>query len=147
MKRYDEYQKLMRYKYGYYSFISLVSLIILNYFLGLLFNLQWGATKEIEMLIILVIVGIFFANISVYHNAYFRKTDNPKGTTWLFLFVGLFSLYATYQTFLFQPEEIIINGKIGRGAIQLFSGLMFISISITYFIRNRIDKKMEKKER
>lgn len=146
MKQYDEYQKLMRYKYGYYSFISLISLIILNYFLGLFPNLQWGATIETEMLIIVFVVVIFFANISVYHNAYFRKKDNKKGISWLFLITGLFSLYTTYQTFLFMPEEIIIDGKIGSGAIQLFSGILFLSIPITTFIRNGIDKKMEKKE-
>lgn len=146
MKQYDEYQKLMRYKYGYYSFIYLISLLALNYILGLFFNFQWGATKETEMLIIMFVVAIFFANISVYHNAYFRKNDNKKGISWLFLITGLFSLYTTYQTFLFMPEEIIIDGKIGSGAIQLFSGILFLSIPVTTFIRNRIDKKMEKKE-
>lgn len=60
----------------------------------------------------------FFTNINVYHNAYFRKNENKQGYSWLFLFVGLFNLYGTYQTFLFQPEEII-NGNINRGVIQL----------------------------
>ncbi len=146
MKQYDEYQKLMRYKYGYYSFISLISLIMLSYFLGLFSNLQWATTKELEMLIIMFIVILFFGNISVYNHAYFRKNDNKKGISLLFLLTGLFSLYTTYQTFLIMPEEIIIDGKIGSGAIQLFPGLLFLSIPITNFIRNRIDKKMEKKE-
>jgi low temperature requirement protein LtrA len=88
MKQYDEYQKLIRYKYGYYSFISLIGLIILNYFLGLFPNLQWGATREIEMLIIIGVVILFFGNISVYHHAYFRKNDNKKINYWLFLAVG-----------------------------------------------------------
>jgi len=143
MKQYDEYQKLMRYKYGYYSFISLIGLIMLNYFLGLSPNLQWGATKELEILIILFLVVLFFINISIYHHAYFRKNDNKKGISLLFLLTGLFSLYIT---FLIMPEEIIIDEKIGSGAISLFSGLLFLSIPITTFIRNRIDKKMEKKE-
>lgn len=147
MKQYDEYQRLMRYKYGYYSFISLIGLITLNYFLGLFSNLQWGVTKDLEMLIIMYIIVLFFVNISVYHNAYFRKNDNKKVISWLFLITGLFGLYTTYQTFLIMPEEIILDGKIGRGAIQLFSGLLFLSIPITTFIRNRIDKKIEKKER
>jgi len=146
MKQYDEYQKLMRYKYGYYSFIYLIGLIILNYFLGLFPNLQWGETKELEMLIITFIVVLFYANTSVYHNAYFRKNDNKKGISWLFLITGLFSLYTTYQTFLIMPEEIIIDGKLGGGAIQIFSSLLFLSIPITTFIRNRIDKKIDKKE-
>ena len=146
MKQYDEYQKLMRYKYGYYSFNTLIILLALNYILGLFFNFQWGATKELEMLSILFIVAIVFTNISVYHNAYFRKNENKKDSSWLLLFVGLFGLYGTYQTFLFQPEEIIINGNINRGIIQLFSSLMFVSIPITYFVRNKIDERRDRKD-
>lgn len=143
MKKYDEYQKLMRYKYGYYSFVFLICLFILNYLFGQFFNFQWGATKELEMLIIMFVVALFYVNISVYHNAYFHKNDDKKSYSWLFLIIGIISLYTTYQNFLISPEEIIINGKLGRGAIQLFSGLMFVSISITHFIRNKIDEKKE----
>ncbi|SEL23819.1 hypothetical protein SAMN04488700_0385 [Carnobacterium iners] len=146
MKQYDEYQKLMRYKYGYYSFIYLISLLGLNYLLGLFFNLQWGATKETEMLIIMFVVVIFFTNISVYHNAYFRKKDDKKVYSWLLLIVGLFSLYTTYQTFLIMLEEIMINGKINEGATRFLSGSLLVSIPITYFIKNKIDKKIEIKE-
>lgn len=146
MKQYDEYQKLMRYKYGYYSFIYLISLLALNYILGLFFNFHWGATKETEMLIIMFVVVIFYANISVYHNAYFRKKDDKKSYSWLLLIIGLLGLYTTYQTFLVRPEEIMINGKINEGATQFFSGIMFVSIPITYFIKNKIDEKRERKE-
>ena len=141
MKKYDDYQKSMRYKYGYYSFIFLNSLLVLNYLLGLFFDLQWGATKELEMVIILFVVGLFFANACVYQNAYFHKNDDKKSYSWLFLILGGISLYTTYKTFLISPEELIIDGKLGRGAIQLFSGLLFVSIPLTYFIRNRIDRK------
>ncbi|QQP70391.1 hypothetical protein JHE06_00595 [Carnobacterium sp. CS13] len=146
MKKYDKYQKFIRYKYGYYSFNLLISLFLLNYFLGLIFNFQWAATKELEVIIIMFVVVLFFVNISVYQNAYFRKGENKKSYSWLFLIVGLFSLYTAFQTFLISPEEIIIDGKLGRGVIQLFSGLIFISVPLTYFIRVRIDKKMENKE-
>ncbi|MER2001393.1 MAG: hypothetical protein ABS862_02125 [Carnobacterium inhibens] len=144
MKKYDDYQKSMRYKYGYFSFLFLNSLLVLNYLLGLFFNLKWGATKELETMIILFVVGIFFANACVYQNAYFHKNDDKKSYSWLFLIIGGIGLYTTYQTYLISPEELIINGEIGRGAIQLFSGLMFVSIPLTYFIRNRIDSKRNK---
>ncbi|WP_414839583.1 hypothetical protein [Carnobacterium sp. TMP28] len=146
MKQYDEYQKLMRYKYGYYSFISLISLIMLNYFLGLFPNLQWAATKELEIMIILFLVVLFFINISIYHHAYFRKIDNKNRISWLFLIMGLFSLYLTYRNFLNFPEELIVDGKVGSSAIRLFSGIFFLSVPITTFIRNKLDEKMEKKE-
>ena len=52
MKQYDEYQKFMRYKYGYYSFMTLILLIVSNYILGLIFEVQWAQTKELETIII-----------------------------------------------------------------------------------------------
>lgn len=69
MKQYDEYQKFMRYKYGYYSFMTLILLIVSNYILGLIFEVQWAQTKELETIIITFITVLFFINISVYHNA------------------------------------------------------------------------------
>lgn len=69
IKQYDEYQKFMRYKYGYYSFMTLILLIVSNYILGLIFEVQWAQTKELETIIITFITVLFFINISVYHNA------------------------------------------------------------------------------
>lgn len=105
-----------------------------------------GETKELEMLLIVFVVSLFFANISVYHNAYFHKYDDKMSYSWLFLIIGLLGLYTTYQSFLISPEEMIIDGKIGRGAIQLFSSLIFVTIPITYFIKNKIDNRNNHKD-
>ncbi|WP_407372065.1 hypothetical protein [Carnobacterium sp.] len=145
MKKYDEQQKFRRYKYGYYSFNSLIVLIVFNYLIGLFFNFHWATTKELEVIILLIMIALIFINACVYHNAYFYKDDDKKSYSWLFFIIGSVSLYTNCQTFLISPEKIILNGKVGSGAIPLFSGLMFLSISITYFIRNRIDKKRKQK--
>ena len=145
MRKYDEYQKVVRYKYGYYSFNSLIILIVFNYLIGLFFNFHWATTKELEIIILLIIIALFFINACVYQRAYFYKDDDKKSYSWLFFIIGLISLYINFQTFLISPEKLMLNGKVGSGAIPLFSGLMFLSISITYFIRNRIDKKRKQK--
>ncbi|WP_301426262.1 hypothetical protein [Carnobacterium sp.] len=146
MKQYDEYQKFMRYKYGYYSFMTLILLIVSNYILGLIFEVQWAQTKELETIIITFITVLFFINISVYHNAYFRKNEDKKGSIIVLLFLGIFNIFVAYQSLGVYPEDFILNGKIGEGLIQFFSGLMFLSIPITYFIRDKIDKKRSAKE-
>ncbi|AEB28888.1 hypothetical protein CAR_c01370 [Carnobacterium sp. 17-4] len=145
MKKYDEYQKFMRYKYGYYSFNSLIALIVFNYLIGLFFNFHWATTKELEIIIIIIMIALFFINACVYKNAYFYKHDDKKSYSWLFFIIGVISLYTNFQTFLISPEKIILNGKVGSGVIPLFSGLIFLSISVTYFIRNRIDKNRKQK--
>ena len=146
MKQYDEYQKFMRYKYGYYSFMTLILLIVSNYILGLIFEVQWAQTKELETIIITFITVLFFINISVYHNAYFRKNEDKKGSIIGLLFLGIFNIFVAYQSLGVYPEDFILNGKIGEGLIQFFSALMFLSIPITYFIRDKIDKKRSAKE-
>lgn len=146
MKQYDEYQKFMRYKYGYYSFMTLILLIVSNYILGLIFEVQWAQTKELETIIITFITVLFFINISVYHNAYFRKNEDKKGSIIGLLFLGIFNIFVAYQSLGVYPEDFILNGKIGEGLIQFFSGIMFLSIPITYFIRDKIDKKRSAKE-
>ncbi len=146
MKQYDEYQKFMRYKYGYYSFMTLILLIVSNYILGLIFEVQWAQTKELETIIITFITVLFFINISVYHNAYFRKNEDKKGSIIGLLFLGIFNIFVAHQSLGVYPEDFILNGKIGEGLIQFFSGLMFLSIPITYFIRDKIDKKRSAKE-
>jgi len=75
LNKYDDDQKFIRYKYGYYSFNSLIVLIALNYIFGQFFNFQWGATKELEIIILIGITALCFINICVYKNAYFLIKD------------------------------------------------------------------------
>lgn len=144
MKKYDEYQKLMRYKYGYYSFILLVSLLVLNNILDIFFNLQWGETKEVETLFIMFSVMLFFIILSVYHNAYFKKNDDVKAYIWIFLITGIINLYSSFDLENFEPGNTF-NGKITTDAVYTFGGLIWLAIPITYFIRNEIDKRREDK--
>lgn len=144
MKKYDEYQKLMRYKYGYYSFILLVSLLVLNNILDIFFNLQWGETKEVETLFIMFSVMLFFIILSVYHNAYFKKNDDVKAYIWIFLITGIINLYSSFDLENFEPGNTS-NGKISTDAVYTFGGLIWLAIPITYFIRNEIDKRREDK--
>lgn len=76
MKDYDEYQKIMRYKYGYYSFILLLALLLLNEFIMTSPDPQWGETNGLETLFIMGIVLFVFNIATIYHNAYFSKREN-----------------------------------------------------------------------
>jgi len=140
LNKYDDDQKFTRYKYGYCSFNSLIILIVLNYIFGLFFNFQWGATKELEIIILIGITALGFINICVYKNVFFYKHNNKRAYSWFYFIIGIVYLYRNFQTYLTYPEEIILDGQIGIGAIDLFFGLLFFSISITYSIRTIIDK-------
>lgn len=143
MKKYDEYQKLMRYKCGYYSFIFLNCMLGLNAFLGIQFNVQWGETKELELLMI-ILLALWFFNVScVYNHAYYRKGEEKRWALWLFLVLGITHLCLVIGTDHSPSEPIFSDGKIGFKLIHLLSPITLLSISVPYFIRDLIDKKKD----
>ena len=112
MKKYDEYQKLMRYKYGFHSFNLLIALLGLNVLLDIFFEVQWGETKNTEILVFIVISAIFFNVTSVYHNAYFHKDEDVKTQLWSLAIVGGLSLFVSSLTLFYNPESILTNGRV-----------------------------------
>ena len=144
MKKYDEYQKLMRYKYGYYWFNLLISLLALNNVLNIIFGFQWAETKEGETLLIMFSVMLYSIILSVYHNSYFKKNDDVKAYIWIFLITGIINLYSSVDLGNFELSNIF-KSKISTDAVYTFGGLIWLAIPLTYFIRNAIDKRRERK--
>ena len=133
----------MRYKCGYYSFIFLNCLLGLNAFLGIQFNLQWGETKELELLIIILLALCFFNVSCVYNHAYYRKGEEKRWALWLFLVLGLIHLLLVVSTYNSPSEPIFSDGKIGFKLIHLLSPITLLAISVPYFMRDLIDKRKE----
>ena len=80
-------------------------------------------------------------NLDGYNNNMFYKHGNKGSIRGFFFIKGVVGLYRPFQLFFTYPEKIILDGKIGSGVIQLFFGLLFFSISTTYFIRAKINKR------
>lgn len=72
MEKFDEDKKMIRYKCGYYSCMFLVRAIIINTILDM-FNIQWGETKETEVILLMFLAMFVFIISSVYNNAYLEK--------------------------------------------------------------------------
>lgn len=147
MKKYDEYQMLMRYKCAHYSFNLLISLLLANTFLGIRLQSrwEWGTIREVEILIIICITLVFHTIISVYHNAYYKKGYEKRNYMWLFLFLGILNLVFTIEYYITNPSSILIHGKIGFQFFRLIPAMSALSISTPYFVRNAIDKRRERK--
>ena len=144
MKDYDEYQKIMRYKYGYYSFILLLALLLLNEFIMTSPDPQWGETNGLETLFIIGIVLFIFNIATIYHNAYFSKREN---VAWYLLFDVLMSAFYIFILFSNKvgfPDNLFIEGKLSFNSFNLLIGLIFLTRPITYLIRKGIDKFRDK---
>lgn len=148
MKKYDEYQIFMKYKCANLSFNLLIGLLLINAFLAVRLGSrwEWGTTKEIEILVIVLIASLFNTIISVYHNAWYTKENEKRGYMWFFLISGIINLTFTIEYFISNPNSLLINGKIGFEIFKLMPALLGLSISIPYFIREWNEKRMEKNE-
>lgn len=148
MKKYDEYQIFMKYKCANHSFNLLTGLLLVNAFLGVRLGSrwEWGITKEVEVLVILLIASLFNAIISVYYNAWYTKENEKRGHMWFSLISGIIIIMFTIKYFTFTPNSLLIDGKIGFEFFKLMPGLAGLSISIPYFIRESKEKWMEKNE-
>ncbi|GAB2318901.1 hypothetical protein IRB23SM22_11590 [Alkalibacterium sp. s-m-22] len=78
MGNFDEYQKLLRYKYGSQAFMILISLQFINFGLGLFTDFQWGETRETEYILLIFIPILYSLVMYIYHGAYFLKHQNGK---------------------------------------------------------------------
>lgn len=138
MREYDEYQKFLRYKYGYHSFVILFSLLAINHFV----DYQWAYSKENEIQILVWVTSIYFVVRLTFSGAYFGKRDNPLLANLFVSVPGLLYLsdYLTGHSVLFE------NGRLAAGSIWFFIALFWLSIPLTYAIRTVVDKLRERKE-
>ncbi|MCC5894385.1 MAG: hypothetical protein JJU16_02910 [Alkalibacterium sp.] len=139
MKKYDEYQKFMRYKYGSHSFHILWFLIFANYTFGTIYNIQWAETKELEY-ILLAYIAIFYTLIMyVYHGAYYKKNQLSILNT---LFAGIFGFFYLFWS-LSVHLDFISDGRITFNITLPFLGVMWLSTSVAYLIRHLAEKRKD----
>ncbi|PRY76201.1 hypothetical protein [Alkalibacterium olivapovliticus] len=143
MTGYDEYQKLMRYKYGSHSFTILLVLMFLNFTLSTYFDTQWAETKDMEY-ILLAYPAIYYSFITqIYHGAYFKK---QQLSTLNVLFLGLFGLFFILPP-LFSQTALIADGRVTSDIVFPLLGFMWLCGSIAYLIRRLVEKRSISKDK
>lgn len=138
MNGFDEYQRLLRYKYGYHSFGILFTLLAVNHFV----DYQWAQSTEEETMILAGVVANYFMVRLVFGGAYYGKRENPIFASLVAFVPGLLHLsaYLTGNSVLFE------NGRLADNAFVFFSALFWLSIPVTYAVRAVVDKLRERKE-
>ncbi|OJF90777.1 hypothetical protein [Alkalibacterium sp. 20] len=142
MTNYDEYQKFMRYKYGYHSFAIILILTVLNFNLDLIFNLQWAETKSLEFMLLIFLAIGYSIVMNIYKGAYFSKKQNPKIYAVIFFFLGLANIYLSFSPY----SPLISDGLVTSNSMMLVSGLLWISIPVAYLTRIIVEKKRDEKD-
>lgn len=142
MGNFDEYQKLLRYKYGSHAFMILISLQFINFGLGLFTDFQWGETREAEYILLIFIPILYSLIMYIYHGAYFLKNQNGKLYSILFFIIGILLISQGFSPY----ADIVSDGLVTLNAIGPVSGLIWISISLSYVVRNLVEKRKEADE-
>ncbi|MCC5890885.1 MAG: hypothetical protein JJU01_09955 [Alkalibacterium sp.] len=141
MNKFDEYQRLQRYKFGYYAMLLTVILNIINFFVVELYGFQWAETPRIEPLIIILIVTVFFTISLVYSGAYFAKRESVLVLGIVFLLTGGVSIRTALLFPLFE------NGQVTMWMTNFIVGINFLAIPATYLVRISVDKLRDVKEK
>ncbi|WP_423190216.1 hypothetical protein ACO1PF_04930 [Alkalibacterium sp. f15] len=142
MNQFDEYQKFMRYKYGYHSFFIIVALSIINFNLELFYDIQWAETKSLEFILFIFLAVGYSIVMNVYKGAYFTKKQNSNVYAFIFLFIGLANFYLSTSPY----SPLMIDGLLTSNNIMLVNGLIWTSIPSAYFTRILVEKRREREE-
>lgn len=136
--KYDERQKVVRgeaYKYGFFSIlITCGILMVLNTQEGILNVL--GDTLFFIPIIIGVIVQVTY---SIFKDGYVGLNTNMKRFIIFMTLIGLLNLGLGILWIV--KGEILVNGVLQSGALNLMCAFMFAIIAIELIIKSIIDKK------
>lgn len=142
MTGYDEYQKLMRYKYGYHSFMIILVLSIINFNLTVFMELQWAESKSLEFMLLIFLAIGYSIVMNIYKGAYFAKHQNSKMYAFIFFLLGIANIYLSSSPY----SPLITDGLVTLNSIMLISGMLWISIPVAYLTRIFVEKRRASKE-
>ena len=129
--QYDEYQRLMRYKNGYYAFYLINILLFINQLITYIGEIKWAQDSFIEYLVI-IMIPIMFMNIrNTWQGSHFDRKEKPSVVIVLNLLLGLTYFWLALN----RKQPLIEDGLVTLQVSQLLLGLVWISTPITYFIK------------
>lgn len=142
-QEFDERQMIARGKAYKYSFFSLMAYIIICMFLSL-FEVNW-APVFIQFCLAIFIGGTVFTVICIFKDAYMGY--NYKRNIYTYA-IGCAALGIMYiANFVFWTHDILFtNGMLNENSLFLFSGIMFLTIGVSLFIKKAIDRKASENE-
>lgn len=140
MKSYDEYQKQIRYKYESRAFTIVIALTLLNFFLGLVLDIQWAVAKEFEAVFIIFIALTYSVVMNVFNGAHFTKWQNPSRYSLGFFVLGILIIIFS----LASDTPLLVDRQLSTSALTFFIGISFISIPCSYIVKVRVEKERDR---
>ncbi|WP_107995638.1 hypothetical protein [Trichococcus paludicola] len=144
MKFYDEKQKEIRYKFGFYSLLIMTALLFV--YISMPDDRLGGISHRSAIMVIIMISALFFLVNVVYRNAFFDQyTRRPFWSNAFFLAMAGQQAQQAYQ--LYQLGMDLPN-PINTVEFVMLHGLqvaLHLSIPLTYGVRTFFDWLSAKK--
>lgn len=146
LKFYDEHQKKVRYKFGFYSLLLMTGLLLV--YISRLDDSLGGISYKNAIMVIIMISALFFLVNVVYRHAFFDQyTRRPFWSNAFFLaMAGLQAqqAYELYQLGMDLPNPINTVEFVMLHGLQV---ALHLSIPLTYSVRTFVDWLSAKKQR
>ncbi len=130
---FDEYQVSVRHKYGFYSFILTVMLLLLNFIIVDRLKILY-ATPSVQMIIIIFIVIVYFMIALTMNGAYlpFRRNEMyARGISFFLFLIGVVYCYRVYNAGSFFDNGML-NDTVGDFLLGVLSILNAVMVYYSY---------------
>ncbi len=137
---FDEYQKSVRHKYGFNSFILTMFLLLLNFVVVNRFKFLY-ATQAVQTMIIIFVAIVYFISLVTINGAYlsFRRNEiYARGISFSLFLMGIVYCYRVYNTLSYG--SFFDNGMLNDNVADVLLGVlsMFNAVMIYYsYIKNK----------
>jgi len=135
---YDERQIAVQGKAFKYAFTSLIFLIFFNVFINNLMQIEYANNHVDYMGIVFISVGLF-VNYCITNDAYFSLDKKQKRTLIAFI-IAVLMLNTLEVVLAVISDSLITSGRIEMPFLNVYCGLMLISVLATIYIKHLREK-------
>ena len=141
MDQFDEYQKSLQYKNGFYAFFLLIILLALS----MILEIQWAESTFYEIFIIIAISISFFHMRNAWQGAYLALKERAAVANSLSILSGILVLIPTFNWDVNPFQDYLADGKLGATTFSYILALASFSRPVFYGI-NIVREKLKDRE-
>lgn len=145
MKFYDEKQKKVRYKFGFYSLLIMTALLLA--YISMPVERVGGISYQNAIMVIIMTTALFFLVNVVYRNAFFDQyTRRPFWSNAFFLAMAGLQVQQAYQLYQLGMDLPVPINTVEFLILHGLQVALHLSIPLTYGMRKLVDWLSVKKQ-
>ena len=143
VKFYDDNQKKVRYRFGFYSLLFMAALLFI--YISLPIDSLGGISYQNAIMIIIMVSALFFLVNIVYRNAFFDiYTRSPFWSNVFFLVMAGLQAQRSYQLYHLGMDLPVPINTVEFVMLHGLQVVLHLSIPLTYGVRLFVDRQTRK---